>query len=402
MITLHRDTLTFTFPESAQEMRALVERKVQQIAADLPPMWERDELLTQIESHHDFYKLEPAQQEAARAKIKTWTPEDIEALLREFAFNRSGLAPDSFASLSIKFQRTMRLPDDDDVYELPTGLGQLPLRSVDDFPDTTPPSWIKRGGVVMPLYRSEALWIWFSSRYRFAVKIKIGDMDALLNASWSPGLQRQPQNYLVAPNAPWEEDDEVVRRLVAMPLCALNATRVASEEHESAIQFEITPIRAESVYRDENAFLLPPTIHEFFMKLIFAPMISKQLHEIKRRHERRDIEDSFEQSTESTLTSSRQKIPEDPYQLAEWDQALTIRCFVHVCDPQAWRRITDMNTPYPPLTATEYLNARIPWFEDYADDSKVLPDVRSRRAGRLVEPANTRRHTVIRPFLNAQ
>ena len=361
MITLHRDTLTFTFPETARDVRSLVERKIKEIATELPPTWDRAELLSQIESHRDFHKLDRARQEAARSKIQTWTPADIEACLREYAFNRSGLGPDSFASLTIKFERTMRLPDDDYTYALPTGLGQLPLRSVDDFPETAPASWIKKGGVVMPLHRSEALWIWISSRYRFAVKIKVGEINALSGAPWSSGLQRQPQNYLVAPNAPWEEDDEVVRCLVAMPLRK-------REANGDGIQFEITPICAESVYRDENAFLLPPTIQEFFMRLIFASMISKQLDEISRRHEREEIADALEKSTEPALAIGRHRIPDDPYQLGEWNQAQTLCYFLHVCDPQAWRRMTGRTSPYPPLTETEYLNARVPWFANYAED----------------------------------
>ena len=36
------------------------------------------------------------------------------------------------ATLSIDFQRTLRIPDDDKTYALPPGLGRFPLRHVDD------------------------------------------------------------------------------------------------------------------------------------------------------------------------------------------------------------------------------------------------------------------------------
>jgi hypothetical protein len=42
VITLRRDTLTFTFPEISREVRALVNRKIKQLAAQLPPTWDRD------------------------------------------------------------------------------------------------------------------------------------------------------------------------------------------------------------------------------------------------------------------------------------------------------------------------------------------------------------------------
>ena len=69
------------------------------------------------------------------------------------------------AQLKITFQRTLRIPDDDKVYPLPPGLGSFPLRHVDDFAKTVPKQWIQHGGVMMPMYQSEALWINFSSKY---------------------------------------------------------------------------------------------------------------------------------------------------------------------------------------------------------------------------------------------
>ena len=104
------------------------------------------------------------------------------------------------------------------------------------------------------------------------------------------------------------------------------------------------------------------------MRLIFASMISKQLDEISRRHEREEIADALEKSTEPALAIGRHRIPDDPYQLGEWNQAQTPCYFLHVCDPPAWRRMTGRTSPYPPLTETEYLNARVPWFANYAED----------------------------------
>lgn len=397
MISLHRDTLTFTFPEIAGELRALVEQKIQQTARQLPPLRERDGLRSRIESHRYFRTLDAGQQEAVRSKIATRTSAHVQAYLREFAFNRGGVASEPFASLTIKFERTMRLPDDGCTYALPTGLGQVPLRSVDDFPDTAPASWIKNGGVVLPLDRSEALWVWFSSRYRFAIKIKIGEVDALSGTTWSPGLQRQPQNYLVAPAAPWEDNSEVVRRAIALHPDTSAASTTAGE-HKNAVQLEITPIRPQSVYRDENAFLLPPTIEEFFMRIIFAPTIVRQFEEIDRRYARREAQDALDESAEPALATARQKVTSDPYQLEEWDQAKTVRCILHVCGKQAWRRVTRTNPPYPALTATEYLNARIPWVHEYAGETKLFLESTSETADPVVQQPKTRQHTEVRAF----
>ena len=111
MITLKDDTLSITFPEIAGQVRSLVERQIQRVAAELPPTWSRADLVAEVESSQNFPKLSPAEQEAARTKVRTWTPAHVEGWLREFALNRSGLSTDAFTALTIKFQRTTRLPD---------------------------------------------------------------------------------------------------------------------------------------------------------------------------------------------------------------------------------------------------------------------------------------------------
>ena len=136
------------------------------------------------------------------------------------------------AKLNINFQRTLRIPDDGKDYPLPPGLGKFPLRHVDDFADHVPESWVEHGGVMLPMYQSEALWINFDENYvdghdtsyPFAVKICAGKINAITGDSWSDGLQGSPQNYLVTPRQPWLDgycvDKGIVRQFVAMPLGA--------------------------------------------------------------------------------------------------------------------------------------------------------------------------------------
>src|SRR5215213_6736744 len=69
------------------------------------------------------------------------------------------------AKLSVAFQRTLRIPDDGRTYPLPPGLGNFPLRHVDDFAATVPPGWVDHGGVMMPMFQSEALWLLFQPGY---------------------------------------------------------------------------------------------------------------------------------------------------------------------------------------------------------------------------------------------
>jgi len=61
----------------------------------------------------------------------------------------------------IGFQRTLRIPDDGRDYPLPPGLGAFPLRHLDDHAARLPEEWRRRGGVIMPMYQAEAMWLHF-------------------------------------------------------------------------------------------------------------------------------------------------------------------------------------------------------------------------------------------------
>ncbi len=88
---------------------------------------------------------------------------------------------------TIDFQGTLRIPDDDRTYPLPPGPGSFPLRHVDDFFDNVPPRRVEHGGVMMPMYQSEATWLnfrteWVEERmtpYPLAIKVGTGKIDAV-------------------------------------------------------------------------------------------------------------------------------------------------------------------------------------------------------------------------------
>jgi hypothetical protein len=60
----------------------------------------------------------------------------------------------------VTFQRTLRIPEEG-LHDLPPGLGSFPLRRVEDYPDTVPAEWLARGGVMLPVYEREAMWLSF-------------------------------------------------------------------------------------------------------------------------------------------------------------------------------------------------------------------------------------------------
>ena len=126
--------------------------------------------------------------------------------------------------LTVSFQRTLRIPDDGRPYPLPPSLGPFPLHRVEDYADRVPEAWRREGGVFLPLYQREALWLGFDGAAwkPNAVKVGVGEIDALSGEPWDEHLRASPQDYLVCPDQPWLDGinagDGVVRQFVAMPL----------------------------------------------------------------------------------------------------------------------------------------------------------------------------------------
>jgi len=134
------------------------------------------------------------------------------------------------ARLTIDFQRTLRIPDDGNDYPLPPGLGRFPIKHVDNYAEKVPSLWIEHGGVMLPMYQSEALWLNFLSvflrdyrtSYPFAIKVATGKINAVTGENWSDGLQNDPQDYMVSSKQHWLDgycfEKGFIRQFVAMPL----------------------------------------------------------------------------------------------------------------------------------------------------------------------------------------
>ncbi len=202
MITLENDGLSFTFLEIAPKLRAHFEREIELILADFQRLEGRNSLLAELKSRWGFRRLSRAEQDRHCLRVMTSTADEIEAALRTAALRAAGLHDASFPALTIAFQRTLRIPDDGRTYPLPAGLGEFPLRSLDDFPATAPASWLQRGGVVSPMDQSEALWISFPAPYPFAVTIAAGKIKAVSGEAWTAELDCEPQDYVAVPGQP--------------------------------------------------------------------------------------------------------------------------------------------------------------------------------------------------------
>lgn len=281
----------------------------------------------------------------------------IELEKDQLVFRFPDVHPD--AELRIGFQRTLRIPDDDHEYPLPPGLGFFPLRHTDDFATKVPPSWIEHGGVMLPMYQSEALWVAFRGSYPFAVKVATGKIDAVTGKDLRPGLARRPQNYLAIPEQPWLDgycvERGVIRQFVAMPLgsgYSVEEQITGAAEH-GGLQLVVHPMKADAYERyraRRQEFGRSIFTKELMLACGSAPGMGL-----------------------APGGRMRQEIYDDPHSLADWDQEHTGRCFVHLANSLVWRQITGEQPPTVPPTAKEYSAAGLPWFDYYADGLSVVP-----------------------------
>jgi len=150
--------------------------------------------------------------------------------------------------------RTLRIPDDDKEYPLPPGLGQFPLRHVEDFRGKVPAKWSKRGGIILPMYQSEAMWLNFTrwtvhlhGPYPVAVKVAAGKVSALTGKKWKDGLRKR--DYMLGHRQPWLDgyvvEDGTVRQFVAEPLgMGLTAEgQITGKEEFGGVQIEVFPLK---------------------------------------------------------------------------------------------------------------------------------------------------------------
>ncbi len=144
----------------------------------------------------------------------------------------------------VTFQRTLRIPEHG-VHPLPPGLSRFPLRRVADYPDTAPPSWLDKGGVMLPVYQREAMWLSFSADVPSALKIGVGKVCAVSGRPWSNTLSQDPQNYVAVPLQPWldgiNSGDGTVRQFVAVRhgLAATVEGQVTGEETHGGVQLAV-------------------------------------------------------------------------------------------------------------------------------------------------------------------
>lgn len=286
------------------------------------------------------------------------------------------------ARLTIDFQRTLRIPDDGQDYPLPPGLGRFPLRHVDDYSEKIPEKWKKHGGIMFPMYQSEAMWLNFSSRYPMAVKIATGKINAVTGKEWSEDLDSDEQDYLIVPDQPWLDGYAVkkgsIRQFVAMPLgSGYSAEEQITKKAEfGGIQILVYPMKKEkyeewkksqerSIFRHTDFAMDGGHWVEQSMPMVAS---SRTMYSAEMPSDALAMPDMGL----APGGSMKQEIYEDKYGMESWDREHRSRCFVHLTNSLIWRAVTGSEPPTTPPTSAEYEAHGLPWFDYYGGDNKAL------------------------------
>jgi hypothetical protein len=276
---------------------------------------------------------------------------------------------------SVTFERTLRIPDDGRDYPLPPSLGHFPVRRVADYADRVPAAWREHGGVFLPMYQREAMWLNFHGAHWHpnAVKVAVGKVNALSGEPYDQRLSTGRNDYVVVPPQPWIDGinagDGFIKQFVAMPL-GMGYTvegQVTGEERHGGLQlvcFDPKPGR----FPDQ-----PPPAAERARGGFAADMVVPPAP-------------AAAGAAEMGLAAGgrmRQHLYPDPHGVDTWDPGNYGRVFVHIVNSQLWRDITGEPVPPTPVDARAYTNAGLPWFELYDDGlgdiaaSDVLANVKS-------------------------
>ncbi len=263
---------------------------------------------------------------------------------------------------SVRFQRTLRIPDDGRTYPLPPGLGEFPVKSVADFESRVPESWRGSPGVFIPMYQREAMWLAFdaASWRPNAVQITAGQINAVSGEVHRKGLSGEPQDYLVCPDQPWLDGfncgEGVIKQFVAMPL-GMGYTvegQVTGEEKKGGIQIRCYEPR-EGMF-PETA---PIIDDRFLMDADYCCC----------------MESTSAEYAEMGLAeggSIKQKIYPDPYGVETWDVEKTEALDIHIVNSKMYAQITGEQAPASPICAETYTSHGLPWFDLYDEDKQDL------------------------------
>jgi hypothetical protein len=267
----------------------------------------------------------------------------------------------------ISFNRTLRIPEDGRRYNLPAGFGRLPIVRVEDVADRVPKKWRDEGGLIIPLYQREALFLEFKGvRWRPTIsKVSVGRVNAITGKPHDLRLKQGRQDYVVIPIQKWldgvNSGDGTVRQFVAMPLGQGYTVEAQVTDEETNGGFQLV------VYEPKSGVFTEPKQREWI-----APS--------RRPLESRAVAGpsySIAPAASAPIAMGiaaggmiKQQILEDEFGIHSWDESARIALNIHIVNSEVFSEITGQPAPASPVTATAYMQMGIPWFQHYEESRR--------------------------------
>ncbi len=269
---------------------------------------------------------------------------------------------------TIVLQRTLRIPDDGREWPLPPGLGNFPLRTVESLGDKAPIGMRQRGGIVVPIYQAEALWLSFNAPHWRPMAIKVGaGMVNAVNADPLDGqLRPGREDYLVTPPQPWldgfKTGEGTISQFVAMPLGSDTTVegQLTGAETIGGLQLVMAGPKPgrfpeEPPHREHHALrrasmTLSEEMPSFLMMPAAAPAMGL--------------------AAGGRMT---QKLYPDPHGAATWDVTRAARIWIHLVPAPFWTALTGEPRPKTPASHDQYVRHGLPWFAVYDEPLGDMP-----------------------------
>lgn len=263
-------------------------------------------------------------------------------------------------SLTITPYRTLRVPRERGmVSELPAGLGEFPVYSVQDYRSTVPSDWHQEG-YFMPMYSHEALWIGLQAATPVALLVGAGMVNAVTGERLEPQLSGNPQNYLVIPPQPWLDgfkptQGEKVFQFVAAELGKGETAeeQILGTAEFGGLQFGLFTSKVPlyttgrpNVYNTKGLGTLGSTA-------------------VRTRGASRSTPQEMGLGAGGAI---RQKIYPDPHVSGRrtvqevWNDTPAEKAYIYFVHANDWRTLTGESPPPSPITRETYKQAGYSWF----------------------------------------
>lgn len=302
--------------------------------------------------------------------------------------------------LRFTLERTLRVPQDGKVYPLPASLGSFPVYRVDDYLESVPAHWRAHGGVFVPLWQREAMWINFlgTDGQPVAVKVAAGKVCAVTGFTWTEGLGGDPQDYMVTgqPGGQrwldgFKTGDGHVSQFVAMALGGgyTAEAQLTGREDVGGIQLKIFEVKADRRLQPQprwvpNAGLPKGLIGSGIFgasggggtyscnvsavpqqQAFCAHMSTSPMNFLRGAEPPAGMEMGLAPggTIEQAILDAGEWTPD------AFDMKRSGRVFIHIVNSAMFKAITGMDAPATPITAEAYRLHKMPWFSTYAEDA---------------------------------